>query len=169
MPALLALLTLSASLTFPASAQDSLEYRVKAAFLFNFAKFIEWPQGESEEFVIAVLGQDPFGPVLEATLAGKEVGGLPIAVRRIESLEGPDVGQILFVSRSEDEIVAEHLARLGTGVLTVGESKPFARAGGMVNFVLRDGKVRFEIDATSAEESGIKISSKLLSVAVAVR
>lgn len=152
-------------------AEASLEYRVKAAFLYNFAKFVSWPetQSRSDRFVVGVLGADPFGEVLEQILAEKSVGGSSIEVRRFASPGDLTPCQILFVSRSEDVSVERILESLPNGTLTVGESRAFKKAGGMIRFVLLGGKVRFEIDQTAAERRGLEISSKLLSVASAVR
>lgn len=152
-------------------AADDLEYPVKAAFLYKFAKFVRWPQTapDPDVFVVGVIGEDPFGEALDRTLARKSIGGKTIAVRRFASARDLAPCHILFVSRSEDQRVDRILGTVPPGTLTVGETRAFDRAGGMIRFVLRGGKVRFEIDQAAAERAGLEISSQLLSVASAVR
>ncbi len=142
------------------------EYEIKAAFLYNFAKFVEWPDGtleRSERFTICVVGASDVSEQLDRVVDGRNVGGRAVAV---ETLPGPEEGagcQILFAT---DSAAAEATRGLGfPGVLTVGERSSFAREGGMINFVFIDKKVRFEINKKSAEEAGLAISSKLLKLA----
>lgn len=146
------------------------EYEVKAAFLYNFATFIEWPKGAvpdaGDTFVIGVFGEDPFGAVLDAIAASKTVQGKRIVVRRFTAIEDYMPCHILFVARSEHKRLAEILERLaGAPVLIVGENAGFAETGGIVNLVIEDNKVRFEINQNAAQRAGLKISSKLLRLA----
>ncbi|MBN1418424.1 MAG: YfiR family protein, partial [Planctomycetes bacterium] len=134
-----------------ADAEKLLEYRVKAAFLFNFAKFTEWPASAfldaGSPIVIAVLGQDPFGPILEATVEGKRIGGRAIVVRRFARPEDLEPAHILFAGTLERGRTAAVLLALSKSpTLTVGDDEGFIHAGGMVRFVRRDNKVRFQID-----------------------
>ena len=150
------------------------EYEVKAAFLFNFAQFIEWPAkafaGANAPFVVGVLGDDPFGHVLDQTVQGETVNGRRLTLKRSNRLEDLTGCHILFVSRSEKARWPHLFSTLGSpGVLTVGESDQFLRQGGVINFVTtRDNKVRFEINLAAAEQQGLKINAKLLKVAQTV-
>jgi uncharacterized protein DUF4154 len=150
------------------------EYEVKAAFLYNFTRFVEWPpeslRDTSEPFVIAVLGRDPFGPVLDDTVAGKTVAGHRIEVRRASRVEDVADAQMVFISASERASAPAILKALDRpGVLTVGDTDGFAGYGGTINFVLHDRRVRFEINPASAEQAGLKMSSQLLKLATLVR
>jgi len=143
------------------------EYQVKAAFLYNFAKFVEWPAeafaDTSAPIILGVLGQDPFGVVLEQTIQGKTVRGRTLVIRRFERIQDVEVCHVLFVSSSEEKHLARILEGLkGSGVLTVSEMEQFARNGGIIQFIMQENKVRFEINVDAAERAGLKISSKLL-------
>ena len=146
-------------------AQDStLEYRVKAAYLFNFARFVEWPATAlgNGPFRICVAGRNPFGTVLEETVRGEEIAGRPIEVRVI--LE-PEAGcHIAFIARGA-ATPAYLRAYHGAAVLTVGEVDGFINEGGIINFVLEGNNVRFEIGNEVAHRSGLRISSRLLRLA----
>jgi hypothetical protein len=152
---------------------ESLEYRVKAAYLMNFTRYVEWPstsfQDASEPFRICVLGTDPFGRVLDATLMGRTIQGRPLSSRRIRTVRQADACHVVFVSgetwRSEPELL-KHLSR--SGVLTVGESEQFARDGGVIGFIILDETVRFVVNASARDRAGLRISSRMLSLAAAV-
>lgn len=168
----------AAALAGPAVAQRTpereFEYRVKAAFLYNFAKFVDWPAAAFPEpkspFNLCVLGDDPFGPSLDQTVAGESVGGRPIALQRGARLAELKGCHLLFVSRAEGGRQRELLAALHDGpVLTVGESRSFLDDGGMIDLVLEGNKVRFEVSLPAVEKSPLKISSKLLRLARQVR
>jgi hypothetical protein len=150
----------------PTSAQDvGLEYRVKAAYLFNFTKFVEWPStafvgGRSFSFSICVAGRNPFGPALTATLVGETAAGLPLAARLVNA--GGAAGcHVLFVPAGVSP--APYLRAVGKSpVLTVGESPDFLDQGGAINFILDGGRVRFEINQAAAARAQLRISSRLL-------
>src|ERR1700730_13415957 len=167
-----AVLTTGAMAQVGGSVSD--EYRVKAAFVYNFAKFVEWPnntfQTPQEPIVICILGQNPFGGVLEEVVSGKIVGSRTFVVHRITDL-GPGCNcQILFIAASERKRFRSMLGKFQPlGVLTVGEGPGFAGEGGVINFKLEGGKVRFEINPDAAEQGQIHISSKLLSLAQIVK
>ena len=149
------------------------EYEVKAAFLFNFAKFVEWPQSAfadaNSPLIIGVLGDDPFGDVLERTVAGKLVQGRPLRVQRWKRLVEMRYCHILFVSPSERGELPEILERFqAAAVLTVSEEDGFDELGGMIHFLLQENKVRFAINNRAAKAAGLKISSRLLMLAVSV-
>jgi YfiR/HmsC-like len=146
------------------------EYEVKAAFLYNFARFVEWPSSSFpnalSQFRICILGQDPFGSALLEITRDKWVNLHQFKVEDIASVQEARTCQILFVSSSEYRKTQQILEGLhGTSVLTVGDTKGFAERGGMIDFMLEDDRVHFEVNFKMAEQAGLKISSKLLSVA----
>lgn len=158
------------SLAMGTQAQSAGEYQVKAAFLFNFAKFVEWPAGSfpdaSAPLQICVLGRDPFGEELRSITNEKLVNGRKLEVHQVADLQHARSCHILFVASSGKTPVKQIVEALrGTSVLTVGDTKGFAEQGGMINFVLESDRVQFEVSCKAAEQAGLKISSKLLSVA----
>ncbi|HEY6467253.1 MAG TPA: YfiR family protein [Candidatus Acidoferrales bacterium] len=170
-------LTLAAA--FPGRAQsgdssDSSEYLIKAGFTYNFAKLIDWPSSAFAQpdspIVIGVLGVDPFNGTLDQVLKGKEANGRAFEVRHLKwgaDLKGCN---ILFVSDSETAHLDELFHNIkGSPVLTIGETAGFAQRGGIINFVVEDNRVRFEINADAAKQANINISSRLLSLAIPVR
>ena len=165
-PVLLLALLLAAPCA--AAAQTAEEYAVKAAFLYNFAKFVDWPAAAFPDpnlLKICVLGNDPFGGSLE-TVAGEQVAGHKLQVVRMDSTSKLAGCQILFISRSERGRIEQILAAVkGSPVLTVGDTQKFADDGVIINFILEGSKVRFEINTESADRAGIRISSKLLQLA----
>jgi hypothetical protein len=157
-----------------AQSNGTTGYEVKTAFLFNFAKFIDWPAssfaGPQSPFTICVLGQDPFGTLLDDTLQGKMIGIRPFAVRRLRDKTEAQHCQIVFVSSSESSRLAEILGSMqGQHVLLVGDTNGFATMGGTIEFTLEDSHVRFTINGDAADRSGLTFSSKLLSLATIVR
>jgi hypothetical protein len=157
----------------PPSPLSPTEYEVKAAFLYNFTRFVEWPpealRDPGAPFVIAIVGHDPFGAVIDETVAGKTAGGRPIEVRRVPRVEEARDAQIVFVSSSERSNLSGILKELDRpGILTVGDTDGFAMRGGAINFTLQARKVRFEINPIVAEQAGLKVSSQLLKLATLV-
>ena len=149
----------------------SVETRVKAAFLLNFAKFVEWPAvHEKHPLCIGVLGKDPFGPVLDEIMTGKMIDGKPVQIKRLKQPSEASDCQILFVSNSErkrfTQIVSQMAAR---PVLTVSDVEDFTREGGMIRLFLDGNNFRFEVNLTAVEEGQIKLSSKLLHLGRVVR
>jgi hypothetical protein len=150
------------------------EYQVKAAFLYNFAKFVEWPPGTfantSDPIGICIAGANPFGSTLETMVQGKKIGERAFAVRRIPDTQQIKGCQILFIGVAEWKRVRSLLDVLkGAAILTVGESDDFTAAGGMIAFQIAGPRVRIQIDLETAEHSRLKISSKLLSLAEIVK
>jgi len=146
------------------------EYQLKAAFLFNFAKFVEWPPSSfsdaSAPLRICVLGQDPFGEELRNITKDKTVNGHKLEVSQVLDLQVARTCHILFIASSETARLKQILESLrGADALTVGDTKGFVEQGGMINFVLENNRVQFEVNRKAAEQCGLKISSKLLSVA----
>jgi len=158
---------------FP-QGQEASEYQVKAAFLYNFTKFVEWPPDTfrqvSDPMTICVFGDDPFGPLLDDAVRGKSIGPHKMLIRRFQAAQSAKGCQIAFISASERKRLPPVITTLGgVGVLTVGETEGFAAMGGAINFVLEEGRVHFEVNVGAAERAGLKISSKLLSLAIIVK
>ncbi len=136
--------------------------------MYNFAKFIEWPASESrrQAIVLGVVGDDPFGSVLERTLRGRTVRGRKFQIKRFPGIRNLELCQILFVNLADKKQLEAVLSVVkDTPVLTVGESKDFMRLGGVVRLVLENERVRFDVNADAAEQAGLKISSQLLKLA----
>ena len=152
----------------PAPLQaDSREYQIKAAFLVNFMQFVSWPPtaftNDQAPFRIGVLGEDPFGEALDQSVQGESVNHHKIVVQRARRIEDCKDCQMVFVSRSEEKNLPDILAKLDSSpILTVSETRGFARRGGIINFYLEGNKVRFEINATAAQRDKLKISAQLL-------
>jgi hypothetical protein len=163
---------LCAQASLPAAEFD--EYQVKAAFLYNFAKFVEWPAGTftnaTEPIGICIAGVNPFGSTLEGMVQGKKIGERAFAVRRMADTQQTKGCQILFIGGAEWRRVRPLLDALkGAAILTVGETGEFTSAGGMIAFQIAGPRVRLQIDLETAEHSHLKISSKLLSLAEIVK
>lgn len=146
------------------------EYRLKAAFLSNFAQFVEWsPEAftnASEPINICVLGRNPFGSNLHNAVRGKVVATRTVAVREIRDAKQVSRCHMLFISAAEQERSGQLIAELkGPNVLTVGETDQFVATGGIMSFRITDSRVRFVIDASAASAAKLTISSKLLSLA----
>jgi YfiR/HmsC-like len=151
------------------AAEQPLEYQVKAAFLLNFTKFIEWPAetaSTASPVDICILGDDPFGPVLDQMVAGETLQGRKIEVVRVKR-PPPSSCLVLFIGRSEKD-VDSLLSMLGPGVLTVSEKTNFLHDGGIIEFAVENHKVKFDINQTAAAKARLQISSKLLNIARSV-
>lgn len=149
-------------------------YQIEAVYLYDFSKFVAWPKqtanAKNEPFSICVLGEDPFGAVLDTTLSGENIQGNTLVAKRISKPEDAAGCKIVFVSNSEENRLKEILAAFdGTDILTVSDIHNFSRRGGMIQFVLEGGKVRFEVNVTNAANAGLTLSADLLQVALAVR
>lgn len=172
-PALLTLLAVLSTVAQPAFSGNlsaSREYQLKAAFLYNFTKFIEWPpqsfSGTSAPIVIGVLSDSPLGSELVQVVKDRNVNGRSIVVKRIETAAEARLTHLLFVGAGEGgRFVELEPAIRGSSIVTIGESPSFAQAGGTINFVLEDDKVRFEINMDSAEHAGLRISAQLQKLA----
>ena len=164
------LLLCQGSLLAGSGSASPVGYRVKAAFLYNFTKFVEWPAnggGKAQPFRVGILGEDAFGDEIKG-LADKTVGDRSLTVQRYPTWDDrAKESDILFISGSEDKNLTEILQRLdGAKVLTVGDTAAYARRGVMINFFMEDNKVRFKINLKQAQRAGFKISSRLLKLAV---
>ena len=155
------------------AAQSPTEYQVKAAYLFNFLKFVEWPDDPAADphgkWVIGIVGDSPFGGELTQLVEGKDVQGRELQVKKFQAAENLRACNILFISESEKKRVPSILAALhGSSVLTVADMDNFIGSGGMIQFVMEDARVRLAIDVGAASRARLKVSSKLLSLAHAV-
>lgn len=152
------------------AADQPTEYQLKAAYLYHFAQFVEWPPSafpqSNSPLIVGVLGENPFGPDLRRVVQGKVLGNHPIIVQEFHSLSDmTNQCQILFISTSEKRLPDIFASLNGTSTLTVGEADRFTESGGMIRFVTEGGKIRFQINQTAAEKAGLKMSFKLLSLA----
>ena len=156
------------------AAEGSVEYAVKAAFLHKFGSFVEWPAtafaSPASPFQLCVVGEDPFGAVLDKAVSGQQIANRPIEVRRLKAVR-PDSGcHIVYLAASEAQRLAQIIEALrGSSVLTVSDGRSPGVATGIINFVIKDDRVRFDIDDEAAAQNRLAISSKLLSVALSVK
>lgn len=157
-----------------AGSQPAPEYLIKAAYLYNFAMFVEWPNAAfaraDSPIVIGVLGSDPFGQALDQTVRDKTVNNRHIRIDRVQSTQDLSRCHILFVSPSETARLNDVAYRLdGTSVLIVGDTAGLAKRGAIITFVVEDNKVRLEVNVEAAKRARLSISSKLLNLARIVR
>jgi hypothetical protein len=152
------------------SGGASREYQLKAAFIFNFAQFVEWPQeafaGPDAPLVIGVVGDNPFGGVLEQVVGGKKAGGRSIVVKHFQNAGALERCQVLFVSGSERDRmpqIVERCARENT--LTVGDFDDFTGSAGMIRFMTQDNRLRFEVNLEAMGRGRLRASAKLLKLA----
>jgi len=150
-------------------AEVAAEYDVKAAFLYNFTKFVEWPSAALTDdrgaLRLCVLGEDPFGRSLQE-VASEEIAARKLTLLRAARLNDPAACQVLFISRTERRRLPALLAAVrDEPVLTVADTEGFLEQGGIINFVLDGSRVRFEINQEAAQRAGLKISSKLMRLA----
>jgi hypothetical protein len=139
--------------------------QVKAAFLFNLAKFVQWPTDAAEPMVIGIAGDKAFADVVAQTVFGRKVNGRNLETRRLSGGDDPSGCDIVFIAdmRSHDE--DEWLQRVRGPALTVGESTRFLRNGGMVRLYAEGQKIRFQVNQKNTETAGLKLSSQLLTLA----
>jgi len=153
-----------------AHADAADEYRVKAAFLYKFGSYIEWPDGSflrsDSPLVIGVTGADALADELARIVAGRNVNGRPVSVRRVRAGESIEGLHVLFIGRTDTRRLTEILAAAkGHPVLTVTESEEALQLGSMINFVVVDDKVRFDVALVPADPGSLRISARLLAVA----
>jgi hypothetical protein len=154
-------------------SEEGPAYTVKLAFLYNFTKFVEWPATSYRDagapLVICIAGHDPFSSDLEQELRTRTARGRSVEVRTPRPTDALSGCQVLFVpvtEKDQNRIVRD---LNGSSTLTVGETEGFASRGGVINFTVQENKVRFEINELAADRAGLKISSKLLSIAKIVK
>jgi hypothetical protein len=144
------------------------EYRVKAAFIFHFAQLVDWPPETpaGTSLVLCTLGEDPFQGVLEGTVGGKAIGNRILRIRHLGEPEEMQACQIVFLGRAQSKRIPMLVAALHNApILTVGETAGFLDAGGMIDFLLKDNQLRFEVNLDAAESADLKIGSRLLVLA----
>ena len=157
----------------PGAAEHS-EFEIESAMLYNFTKFVEWPDKAlgvaGVSVVVGVLGEDALVPVLEAALRNKTLYGHPIAVRRLDSSADAKTCTVLFVGSSDRKEIARIVQSVRhSPVLTIGQNAQFSRLGGVIAFTREDGRIRFEINLDAADRAGLQVSSKLLRLAAVWR
>jgi hypothetical protein len=151
-------------------AQSINEYQVKAAYLFNFAKFIQWPPeafaSDQAPLFLCIVGEDPFGQPLDGIVQGKTINGHTLIVRRITNLDDLKTCQIVFIGSGDKKRLSELLRRLkGSNALAVGESRDFTGMGGGIQFYLENDRIRFSINVDALQRAHLTASSKLLALA----
>ena len=148
---------------------ESAEYPLKLAFLYNFTKFVEWPAGSfrspDSPLSICIVGHNPFSLEVENELRTRPVGSHAVEFVALKQTDKLNLCHIVFIPVTEKDQAGILRSLKGSGALTVGESEGFAVRGGIVNFTIEGGKVRFEINTLAADRAGLRISSKLLSLA----
>lgn len=167
-----AFLGILCAVSFGAYAQETLESRVKAAFMVRFGDYVEWPAAAfaspSAQLVVCVVGEDSFGPALDQAAGSQQAQGRPILVRRLKAAKADSGCHIAFMGTGDAAHLGHQLDALrGAPVLTVTDAR--SGGGGIVSFVVKDDRVRFEIDDEAAMQNGLTISSKLLALALNVR
>jgi hypothetical protein len=154
-----------------AQAPPPTEYQIKAAFIYNFAKFTDWPADAFRDakapFVLGILGENPFGNDLDRTLTGKTIAEHPMTIQIFRAAAEATNCHLLFINRTEKENLPDILKTVrGSSIMTVSEMDQFIEAGGMINFIEVANKIRFQINDDAAKSAHLKISSRLLGLAV---
>ena len=150
------------------------ESQVKAMFVYNFLKFVEWPvdasAGAKDPFVVVIIGDGATADATELFLQSKTIGERPVAVQRIQWDQSLRGARAAFVVERDPKKLHRILdAAAAGGVLTIGEGEEFATSGGVIGLLVQDRKVRFDVDTTAAQSAGLRVSSKLLALTRAVR
>jgi len=163
----------AAALSTKAEKAKYSEYKIKAAYLYNFTKFVEWPAevfaDTSLTLSICIIGEDPFGKAID-TIKDKTVKGRKLSIRRFTSIDDLKECHVIFISPSEKKNLARILEKIkDMHMLTVSDMDGFADRGGMINLNKVKNKIRLEINLDAAEQSGLKVSSKLLNIAKIIK
>lgn len=153
-----------------AQLQPASEYQVKAVFLYNFSRFVDWPQSAFENsyspFIIGIIGEDPFGPFMEEAVKGERIGAHIVKVMHFQAASEAQNCHILYMNTTDQHLINQIMYTVsGSSVLTVSDIPDFTKWGGMIRFFTGNNRIRLEINNTSAKNVGLKISSKLLRVA----
>ncbi len=153
------------------SKDNAIEYKIKAAYLYNFTKFVIWPETPFKTFNLCIWGQDPFGRLINP-MVSRSVNNKPIKIYRLESIEKATHCQIVYFGKSGKQWNAADFSVAGMlsitsqkNTLSVGESKYFAQAGGMIAFIFKEKKIKLQINLKAVKQSPLKISAQLLEVA----
>jgi hypothetical protein len=173
-PAILAILPILAPCRSARAAASPSEYEVKAAFLFNFAKFVEWPAWTFEQakgnVIFTILGDDPFGPALERIARDERVQGRPIIIKRVRRPEDVGHSHILFIRHRAGSGLEQLIRSVSAPYrLVVGEDDLFAERGGCIGFFFEQRRIKFAVNLAATGRAGLKVSSKLLTIARVVR
>lgn len=172
--AILMMLLAQAHHAWAQDSEQSSEYLIKAGYIYNFAKLVEWPASAFAQpdspIVIGIVGTDPFGPIIDKVLEGKKVNGHSFVIKRLKPTADVKECHILFVGTSLGPHVADtiRLTR-GTPILTISEIPGFADRGGIINLTLEQNKVRFEVNVDAAKQADLNISSRLLVLAKVIQ
>lgn len=155
-------------------ARAQSEDQIKAAFLFNFLRYVEWPEaafaGPDDAVKICLAGSGNFADVVSLTVSGKSVENRPVEVNTLSGLSRASSCHILYVGKGSEFAPAKVASSvLGSSVFTVADREGFATGGGIANFIRTDNKVRFEINPSAAKKAGLKVSSRLLRLAKVVK
>lgn len=154
-----------------AESRNAREYQIKAAFLYNFGKFIDWPaesfENESAPVVYCIIGQDPFGNILDKTVKGKTLKGRRLIIERRMTVSRLSSCHLLYISKSEQLRVEQIFEPIKySSVLTVGDMEGFANLGGIINLITRGNRIIFQINIDAANRARLKLSSRLLKLAI---
>lgn len=165
---LLIVLTFSASTNV--QAQTTPEFQLKAVFMYNFTRFVEWNPGSFESyndpFIITIIGNDPFGSYLEETVRDEKIGRHPIVIRRVDDIRSVETCHILYINEKDPPRIRQILAGLqNRNILTVSDAPNFASLGGVIGFYTENNRIRMQINTAAARNAQLNISSKLLRVA----
>jgi len=157
-----------------ALSEETVEYGVKLAFIYNLTKFVEWPSSSylnaGSPLLICIVGDDPFNPDLEDQLRARTVGGHPVQIRKLKPGEVAGACQILFIPQRAGDQAADIMTGLkGSSTLTVGETDGFAEQGGVVNFAIEGDRIHLEVNPIAAKRARLTISSRLLNIATIVK
>ncbi len=143
-------------------AAATVEYKIKAAYIYNFTKFVTWPEHQSETFNLCILGKNPFGALLDS-LESRTALGLPIKLIRLQQFDASKHCHILFLGSATKKDIDQLI--VSSGVLTVCEKAYFAKYRGMIGFIVKGGKVKLQINLKRLRQSGLEVSAKLLEIA----
>jgi hypothetical protein len=170
-PVALLVVLLSLASGAPLAAPPPGEYQIKAAYLLNFARYVEWPAARlaaAQALRVCVLGRDPFGGALSA-LDGRQINGREVRIRQLEGIDLAGECHVVFISDSEERRLGSMLRVLASrGLLLVSDLDGFAEAGGSIGLVTEDGRVRFDINQASLQRDGLRASAQLLRLARSV-
>lgn len=157
------------SVNVSAQQSSTREYQVKAAFVYKFTQFVEWPASSFEgvwaPFVIGIMGEDPFGAFIDTIVAGEKVKGRRILIHRYSSFKDIGPCHILYISLVSPAELSEYLAVVRSSILTVSDNPDFNAFGGMIRLITKSNKINFMINPSAAKAADLNISSKLLNVA----
>jgi hypothetical protein len=161
---------MSSHVSLPAQTSVSREYQLKAAFLLNFARFVEWPEKSflttDSPIIIGILGNSPFDTYLEEIISDEKIKEHPVIVHYYKSTEEIKICHILFINLTETKLQKQALTYLkGRSILTVSDASQFLKSGGIIKFFTRDNKIKLQINLEATKTSNLVISSRLLKLA----